>query len=199
MFYKGEKLKGFMGSHSDLQGLGPHVRKELASRLPHDDVKVLDVGTGSAGNAEFLARSLSKRSRIWTLDPSREVLAEGRKTLAAKGLSSRIEFVQASASETGLKGEFFEYVISVMTLHHIEDLRPAIGEMMRVLKTHGKILLVDYKPEAVDKLHFAIRHTKPDFFTSSLVTGILRDEGARVLTRDFDLWYLVEATTSATN
>jgi len=197
MFYKGEKLKELMGSHGDLQGLGPHVRKELASRLPHNDVKVLDVGTGSAGNAEFLARSLSKKSRIWTLDPSPEVLAEAKKTLAAKGLSSRIEFVRADASETGLQSGFFECVVSVMTLHHIEDLRPAVGEMMRVLKAHGKILLVDYRPEAADKLHFAFKHAKSDFFTSSTVANTLGDERAWVVTQDFDFWYLVEATKSA--
>ncbi len=197
MFYKGEKLKGLMGSHADLQGLGPHVRKELASRLPHDDVKVLNVGTGSVENAEFLARSLSKRGRIWTLNPSQEVLAEARKTLAAKGLSSRIEFVRASANETGLQSGFFECIVSVMTLHQIEDLRPAIGEMMRVLKAHGKIFLVDYRLEAADKFHFAIRHAKSDFLASSLVADILRDERAGVVTHDFDLWYLVESTKSA--
>lgn len=172
------------------------MRKELASRLPRDDVKVLDVGTGSAGNAEFLARSLSRKSRIWTLDPSPEVLAEAKKTLAAKGLSPRIEFVRAGASKTGLQSGFFECVVSVMTLHHIEDLRPAAGEMVRVLKAHGKILLVDYRPEAADKLHFAFRHAESDFFASSMVADILRGEGAGVVTHDFDSWYLIEATKS---
>lgn len=199
MFYKGEKLKELMGSHFDLQGLGPYVRKELASRLPHNDVRVLDVGTGSAGNAEFLARSLSKKSRIWTLDPSPEVLAEAKKTLATKGLSSKIEFVRADASETSLQSGFFECVVSVMTLHHIEDLRPAVREMMRVLKGDGKILLVDYKPEAADKLHFAFRHAESDFFASSMVADILRSEGAEVVTHDFDSWYLTEATKSVTH
>ena len=196
MFYKGEKLKELMGSHLDLQGLGPDVRKELASRLPHDDVKVLDVGTGSAGNAEFLARSLSKKSRIWTLDPSPEVLVEAKKRLAAKGLNSKIEFVRADASETGLQSGFFECVVSVMTLHHIEDLRPAAREMMRVLKAHGKILLVDYRSEVASKLHFAFRHAESYFFASSMVADILRSEGAGVVTHDFDSWYLIEATKS---
>jgi ubiquinone/menaquinone biosynthesis C-methylase UbiE len=196
MFYKGEKLKELMGSHLDLQGLGPHVKKVLTSRLPHDDVKVLDVGTGSAGNAEFLARFLSKKSRIWTLDPSPEVLAEARKTLAAKGLDSKIKFVRADASETGLQSGFFECVVSVMTLHHIEDLRPAVAEMVRVLKGDGKILLVDYKPEAAGKLHFAFRHAESDFFASSMVADILRSERAGVVAHDFDFWYLVEGTKS---
>lgn len=169
------------------------MRRELASRLTECDVKVLDVGTGSAGNVEFLVRHLSKRSRIWTLDPSQEVLAEAKKTLAGKELSHRVEFVQTSANKTGLQSGFFEYVVSVMTLHHIKDLRPAIVEMMRVLKAHGRIFLVDYSPAAAEKLLFATRHTKSDFFASSLVAEILRSEGAVVLTCDFGLWYLVEA------
>lgn len=196
MFYKGEKLKVSIGSRSYLQGLGPQVRKELASHLPRDDVKVLDVGTGTARNAEFLARSLSKGSRIWTLDPSQEVLSRAKKTLASKGLGPRVEFVQASAGETGLKSEFFEYVVSVMTLHHIEDLRPAIEEMMRVLKVHGKILLADYKPEAADEFRFGFRHEKSDFFALSIVADILSGEGADVATQGFESWYLVEGTKS---
>ena len=196
MFYKGEKLRELMGSYPDLQGLGQHVRKELAGRLPHDDVKVLDVGTGSAGNAAFLARFLSKKSRIWTLDPSPEVLAEAKKILAAEGLSSRIEFVRADAKKTGLQSEFFGCVVSVMTLHHIKDLGPAVKEMMRVLKMHGKILLVDYRPEAANRLHFAFRHAESDFFASSMVADVLKGEGTGVVTRDFDSWYLVEATKS---
>jgi ubiquinone/menaquinone biosynthesis C-methylase UbiE len=199
MFYKGERLKGPLRSRSDLHGLRPHVRRELASRFSHDDVKVLDIGTGFAGNAEFLARSLSRRSRIWTLDPSQEVLAKAKKTLAAKGLSSRIEFVRASANETGLQSGFFEYVVSVMALHHIKDLRSAMAEMIRVLKVNGKILLVDYTPEAADEFHFATRHAKSDFFASSQVADILRGEGAEVVTHYFDFWYLVEATKSTTD
>jgi len=199
MFYKGKKLKGPIGSRSYLQGLGPQVRKELANRLPHDDVRALDVGTGSAGNAEFLAHFLSRGSRIWTLDPSRDVLSKARKTLAAKGLSSRIEFVRASASETGLRSGFFEYIVSVMTLHHIEDLRPTIREMMRVSKAQGKIFLADYKPEAADEFHFGFRHAKSDFFASSQVADILRDNGGEVVTQEFDFWYLVEATKFPTD
>lgn len=170
------------------------MRKELASRFSHDDVNALDVGTGFAGNAEFLARSLSKKSRIWTLDPSREVLVKAKKTLTAKGLSSNIEFVQASANETGLESGFFDYVVSVMTLHHIEDLKPALRETVRVLKERGKILLADYRPEAADEFHFATRHAKSDFFTSSQVADILRSEGAKAVTHDHEFWYLVEAT-----
>jgi ubiquinone/menaquinone biosynthesis C-methylase UbiE len=197
MFYKGEKLKGYVGTPSDLHGLGPRVRMELARRLPHEDVNVLDVGTGLGGNAEFLARILSKRSRIWTIDPSREVLAEARKALSAKGLSSRIKFVRATANETGLRTGSFDCVVSVMALHHIEDLGPTMTEMIRVMKSSGKILLADFKPEAADEFRFKTRHAKSDFFTSSHVTDVLRGEGAGVVPRNFDFWYLVEATKPA--
>jgi ubiquinone/menaquinone biosynthesis C-methylase UbiE len=196
MFYKGEKLKGHIASATDLHGLGPKVRMELANLISHDDVKVLDVGTGSAGTAEFLARSLSKRSRIWTLDPSKEVLARATRTLAAKGLGSRIEFVHASADETGLRTGFFDYVVSVMALHHFEDLRPTTKEMVRILKASGKVLLADFKPEAADEFHFTTRHAKSDFLTPSQVARTLRGEGAKAVTHNFDFWYLVVATKS---
>ena len=199
LFYKGEKLEGYFGSASDYHGLGPQIRRELMIRLPTDNVRVLDVGTGSAGNVEFLTRVLSSRSRIWTLDPSQDVIGRAKEILSSNGLDSKIEFIWGNADKIDLQDGFFDRVVSVMTLHHIGELGPAVREMLRVLKAHGKLLLVDYGPVAADRFQFLTRHTKSDFFDSKQVDLIVKSEGATVKTYDFDSWFLVEGTKRASN
>jgi Methylase involved in ubiquinone/menaquinone biosynthesis len=40
----------------------------------------------------------------------------------------------------------FDYVVSHTTLHHINDVERSLGEMTRVLKSLGKIIIVDLRP-----------------------------------------------------
>lgn len=195
MFYKGKKIRGSIGPSSDLHGYGGQIREELSRHIDLEtDVRVLDVGTGLAGNTEFLARRLSKGSRVWTLDPSGEVLGKARKALRAKRLSSKIEFVQGSIDRVDFEDGFFDIVVSVMALHHMTGLQPATGEMVRVLRTDGKILLADYKPRAADELVFRSVHHARDFFTADEVRSVLLSENIVTEISDFDLWYLVKGT-----
>src|SRR5579883_2480920 len=119
---------------SDLHGFGEVIRGELSEHIPRDEsLDVLDVGTGFGISIEFLARRLSKRSVIWTVDPSREVLARAKEA-TDKSLAGRLRFAVASAEKLAFEDESFDIVVSVMVLHHIEKLQPALAEMARVLK-----------------------------------------------------------------
>lgn len=192
MYYKGKKTREPIGPSSDLHGYGGQIREELSKRIDLErDLRVLDVGTGLAGNAEYLARHLSKGSRIWTLDPSGEVLSKAKIALTAQSLSSKVEFVQGSIDRVDFEDGFFDIVVSVMALHHMIELRPAICEMVRVLRTDGRILLADYKPRAAKELEFRSVHRARDFFTANEVKSVLRSEKIVTEISDFDLWYLV--------
>ena len=124
MFYKGGKLVA-ASPNTDLHGYGEAIRKELEKRVPaNKELTVLDVGTGFGMNVEFLARRLSKGSEIWTVDPSKEVLRGVKKALD-KQLARLVRFAEASAEDLGFENGFFDIVVSVMLLHHIERLQPA--------------------------------------------------------------------------
>jgi SAM-dependent methyltransferase len=193
MFYKGREVKELGRHNSDLHGFGDRVRNELSRRIPLDrDVKILDVGTGFATTTEFLARILSKKSRIWTLDPSATVLKKARAVMKANGLDSRVEFIHGSMNRVDIPDEFFDVLVSVMALHHMKELHTPIGEMARVLGDRGRALLVDYSPEAAHELEFRAEHREQDFFQAKDVAATLSEEGFRTKTSDFGLWYLVE-------
>ena len=193
MFYKGKKISGAAAPDTDFHGFGPAIREELAKRIPRGNLRVLDVGTGWGANAVFLIHHLTQGSKIWTVDPSDEVLANARAALNERE-ASRIEFVHANADKLEFKDDFFDIVVSVMVMHHIEDARASITEMARVLKRSGRLVIIDYKPEASLKLEFQSRHEEADFFELEFIRAAAERAGLKPRARDFGLWYLVEAS-----
>jgi len=198
LFYKGGKMVA-ASPNTDLHGYGEEIRKELGSRIPRNKkLKVLDVGTGFGINVEFLTGWLSRGSAIWTVDPSMEVLTEVRATLG-KGGAGRVSFVEASADDLDFEDGFFDVVVSVMVLHHIEKLQPALKEMARVLRPGGTLIVVDYKPKASHELEFRTRHDQGDFFEPSAVAKGIGRLGMAGRPNDFGIWYLVEAKKGRPN
>jgi ubiquinone/menaquinone biosynthesis C-methylase UbiE len=192
LYYKGAKV-GVASSNTDLHGHGESIRRELRKRIPGDRrLRALDVGTGFGINVKFLAQSLSKGSALWTVDPSKEVLTNVEAAIA-KDVVRKIGFVEASADDMPFEDGFFDVVTSVMVLHHIAELEPALKEMARVLRPGGTLLIVDYKPEAAHELEFATLHEKEDFFAPALVARHLRKFGTSARAHDKGVWYLVEA------
>jgi ArsR family transcriptional regulator len=181
-----------------LHGFGEQIRVELSKRVPRDaEVKVLDVGTGFAMTTEFLVRTLSRGSGIWTLDPSSEVLQHAREKLEAKGLATGVEFVRGGVDTMRFHDGFFDLVLSVMMLHHVEDPRNGLSEMARVVGAKGRIVVVDYSPEAAGKLRFRAKHAKQDFTPMSEVAKMLATRGFAVESSDFGQWYLVDGKRPA--
>jgi ubiquinone/menaquinone biosynthesis C-methylase UbiE len=192
--YKGEKMD-VASSNTDLHGYGEAIRKELGSRIPRDrKLSILDVGTGFGINVAFLAGWLAKGSSVWTVDPSEEVLVNVQASLGDKR-SSMVRFVVGSADELGFGEGFFDVVVSVMVLHHIEKLQRSLKEMARVLKPGGTLVLIDYKPEASHELQFRTRHDATDFFAPARVAESIEklDAMGPSQSHDFGLWYLVES------
>lgn len=190
--YKGEKMVA-QSSNTDLHGYGEEIRREVGSRIPRrDKLRVLDVGTGFGINVAFLARWLSKESAIWTVDPSKEVLTDVEAALDEES-ARLVRFAVATADDLDFADGFFDYVVSVMVLHHIERLQPALKEMVRVLKPGGTLVIVDYKPEASRELEFRTRHEEADFFGPAAVVEGVGRLGMTSRANDFGMWYLVEA------
>ncbi|MDG6904875.1 MAG: class I SAM-dependent methyltransferase [Nitrososphaerota archaeon] len=197
MYYKGEKIDRPSFHHNDFHGYGDKIKRELGKHIPRNrKLRVLDIGTGFGAVAGFLSKHLSKSSKLWTVDPAREMLEGAKMMLAKEGLDKRIpiEFVKADASNLDFEDGFFDIVVSVMVLHHVQDLNSVLKELLRVLKKGGKLILVDYVPKASMILEFHRRHAESDFFEPKMVAESIKQIGSvKVRLKNAKLWYLVES------
>lgn len=143
---------------------------------------VLDVGCGTGVLAGRLVRH---GYAVSGLDPSSGMLEVMRRS----GLE--IEAVQGSATEMPFDENRFDLSLSIATMHHIADrdaVHAALGEMVRVVKPGGRILVWDHNPRN-PYWPYLMRRVPQDIGDERLIgleelIGGLEDAGARPLAVD---------------
>lgn len=122
--------------------------KEVLNKIElKKDMIAVDFGSGSGGWAIPLAKKLEK-GKVYAID----ILTEPLSALKSKANSERvfnIETIQADV-EKGVRilENFCDLVLMTNLLFEIEQKEGVFKEAKRVLKKGGKILVVDWLPEA---------------------------------------------------
>src|SRR3954452_5298520 len=106
-----------------------------------DDV-VLDVACG-AGNATIPAAKAA--ARTVGLDITPELIEAGKKAAAEAGVE--IEWIHGDAQDMQLDDESFDVVLSVFGCMFAPDHAKAAGELVRVLKPGGRMVVAAWRPE----------------------------------------------------
>jgi O-methyltransferase/aklanonic acid methyltransferase len=120
---------------------GPIARRMADMAQLGASSQVLDVGTGSGVFALEIARRLGPAGRIFGIDLSAGMLATATCKAEARGLSDRAHFQTQDAEELDFADCSFDHVLSLYALFHFPDPRRAIGEMFRVLRPGGSLVL----------------------------------------------------------
>jgi demethylmenaquinone methyltransferase / 2-methoxy-6-polyprenyl-1,4-benzoquinol methylase len=118
-------------------------RRFLVSRVdarPGDTV--LDVATGTAAVAIELARRSG--CRVVGLDQSAEMLAEGRRRVAAAGLADRIELVRGEAERLPFDDASFDALTFTYLLRYVKDPRATLEELARVVRPGGTVAMLEF-------------------------------------------------------
>jgi SAM-dependent methyltransferase len=114
---------------------------------------VLEIGTGKG---RFLAAMAQHADRITTLDVDAEQQREAKLHVRQTRASRRIRFVVHNAEHLPWPDASFDSVVSVNTFHHLERPMRVFKEMLRVLKSGGKLVLCDFSPrgfQIFDRIH----------------------------------------------
>jgi ubiquinone/menaquinone biosynthesis C-methylase UbiE len=121
----------------------PFARKIAQSLVALEDgATIVDVGTGP-GLLAIELHKLWPEARIVGVDPSREMLRIATENAGKAGISD-FEAREGSAEEIPLAADSADLVISQSSFHEWEDQQQGLGEILRVLKPGGSLILKDF-------------------------------------------------------
>ncbi len=104
--------------------------------------RILDLGCGT-GELTRLAARHYPRARVDGADFTPEMLAIARRTTGGRPEGARIRFARASAGRLPFRSGTFDAVVSAFLARNLPDLGAAYGEMRRVLRPGGSLLVLD--------------------------------------------------------
>jgi ArsR family transcriptional regulator len=126
---------------------------------PAPDTRLLDVGTGTGRVLELLAERFGQGLGV---DASKAMLALARSRLARAGLT-HCAVRLADMYRLPLADASFDTAVLQMVLHYAEDPAGVLGEVARVLRPDGRLIVIDLARHARDDLATKLAHRWPGF------------------------------------
>jgi ubiquinone/menaquinone biosynthesis C-methylase UbiE len=116
---------------------------DLAQLRPGETV--LDVGCGTGTLALLAKQRVGAAGRVTGVDPSAQMIARARRKAARRGLGAHFEI--AAVEQLAFPDRSFDVVLSTYMMHVLTDdlKRQGLAEIRRVLKSGGRLLVVDFK------------------------------------------------------
>jgi ubiquinone/menaquinone biosynthesis C-methylase UbiE len=120
---------------------------------PHPGERLLEVGSGSGVICRLLAPSLQPGGSMLGVDISPVMTAESRRYALAAGIDRGLIFETASADALPYPDSSFDGALAARLLLHAGNPDAVIGEMARVVKPGGRIVVMDWDFETVTVDH----------------------------------------------
>jgi ubiquinone/menaquinone biosynthesis C-methylase UbiE len=105
--------------------------------------RVLDVGCGSGAVTREIARRVGSRGLAVGIDPSPALLAVARELAHETGSGDHVEFREGNVLQLPFADQSFDVVVCVTVLSHVPRGEAAIPELVRVLRSGGRLGVFD--------------------------------------------------------
>lgn len=121
-----------------LQKIMEPVTEKLLEQLQLPaGIRCLDLGCGMGETTRQLAAKLEKSSQVVGVDQDRELVKYASSMTPADGCS--ITFEQGDATSLDFENETFHFVFARYLLHHLDEPKKVLAEMVRVRKAGGMV------------------------------------------------------------
>ncbi|HEX8563591.1 MAG TPA: bifunctional demethylmenaquinone methyltransferase/2-methoxy-6-polyprenyl-1,4-benzoquinol methylase UbiE [Flavobacterium sp.] len=115
-----------------------NVLKLVAAKNPK---QILDIATGTGDLAILMAATNAEK--IVGLDISAGMLDVGRKKVAAKNLTNKIELVLGDSENLPFEDDSFDAITVAFGVRNFETLEKGLAEILRVLKPDGVFVILE--------------------------------------------------------
>ncbi|NBV80317.1 MAG: bifunctional demethylmenaquinone methyltransferase/2-methoxy-6-polyprenyl-1,4-benzoquinol methylase UbiE [Burkholderiaceae bacterium] len=140
---------------NDLMSLGMHrlwKKFTIAQANVRPGQKVLDIAGGTGDLAAAFAKATQwgehPDAEVWLSDINASMLGVGRDRLLDRGLA--LPAIQFDAEKIPFPNNYFDVVSVAFGLRNMTHKKAALGEMARVIKAGGKVLVLEFsKPDAM--------------------------------------------------
>lgn len=140
---------------NDLMSLGMHrlwKKFTISQANVRPGQKVLDIAGGTGDLAAAFAKATQwgehPDAEVWLSDINASMLGVGRDRLLDRGLA--LPAIQFDAEKIPFPNNYFDVVSVAFGLRNMTHKDAALGEMARVIKAGGKVLVLEFsKPDAM--------------------------------------------------
>ena len=124
-----------------------HIEAML-SLLPADWC-VADIGTGTGYALPLLAGMFKK---VIAVDSVPKMIDLARARCRDQGIGN-VTFRHGDLSSVPIRNEQVDLALAVLVLHHVPDPKRAIGELFRIVKPGGRMLIVEQRTHRLEVFH----------------------------------------------
>jgi demethylmenaquinone methyltransferase/2-methoxy-6-polyprenyl-1,4-benzoquinol methylase len=152
---KARKVRGVFDSvaarydvMNDLMSLGIHrawKRFTVEKAALRPGMEVLDLAGGTGDLTALMAPRVAPGGKVVLSDINEAMLSRGRERMLDRGLAGdQVEYCLADAERLPFEGERFDVVTIAFGLRNVTHKEMALGEMFRVLKPGGQLLVLEF-------------------------------------------------------
>jgi demethylmenaquinone methyltransferase/2-methoxy-6-polyprenyl-1,4-benzoquinol methylase len=125
-------------------GCDLYWRKKMVQFLPEmQNMHVLDCATGTGDQILSLLAHSTNIARAIGIDLSTEMLSLAREKIRKKGLSSIVDFKEASLLSLPFPEDSFDCATISFGIRNVTDVITALKECFRVLKPGGRLIILE--------------------------------------------------------
>lgn len=130
-------------------GIDQRWRKKAIGHLKSSSPQhILDVATGTGDMALEIVKQF-ETEKVVGIDISSQMLEVGRKKIAKRNLSDKIELIEGDSENLPYSDNSFDAICVAFGVRNFENLEKGMQEMNRVLKPGGKLVVLEFSKPTV--------------------------------------------------